>query len=76
MVAVEQRAEIRHTTNPADTPAGTGLFESSADHVFAGSFDLAAADLAPLGQALGITQNAPEFAPSNRPAPRGFGEAP
>jgi len=45
-----------HAVHAADAPAGAGLFEAAADPVYAGTFDLAAADRAAFGETLGIVQ--------------------
>lgn len=55
-VTADQAAEAGHAVDAADAPAGAGLFEAAADHVFAGAFDLAAADRAAFGQTLGVVQ--------------------
>src|SRR5260370_25046657 len=55
-VAVDEAAEAGHAVDAADSPAGTGLFKASADHVFTGPFDLSAADRAAFGETLGVIQ--------------------
>lgn len=56
MVAVNQAAEACHAVDATDAPASTGLFQSVADHLLAGTLDLSAADRTPLGKPLGVFQ--------------------
>ena len=56
MFAVEQAAQAGHAVDAGDAPAGGVGFQAAADHVFAGPFDLAAADAAAFAQAFGVVQ--------------------
>ena len=56
LFAVHVRAESDHSIDTPDSPPCSGLFESSADHVFAGPFDLAAADRPAFREAFGVVQ--------------------
>src|SRR5262245_13989068 len=55
-VAVDEAPEVGHAIDATDSPAGTGWFEAPADHIFAGTFDLSAANRAAFGETLGIRQ--------------------
>src|SRR5262249_52426794 len=55
-VAVDEAAEVRHAIHAANSPPGTRLFQTTADHVLAGPLDLAAADGSPFGQSRRIVQ--------------------
>src|SRR5215471_1679629 len=55
-MAVDEAAEVGHAIYATDSPASTGLFEASADHIFAGTFDLSAANRAAFRKTLGVMQ--------------------
>ncbi len=55
MVAIHETTEACHAVEATDT-ASTGLFRSAADHVSAGTFDLAAADRTALGKPPSVFQ--------------------
>ncbi len=56
LVAVGEAAQAGHAVEAGDAPAGGVGFEAAADQVFAGSFDLAAADAPTLAQTFGVVQ--------------------
>ena len=56
MVAIQEAAEAGHAVDAADAPAGAGLFQSAADHVFTRAFDLPAADGTTVGETRGVIQ--------------------
>ena len=58
MVAIHEAAEAGHAVDAADTPAGAGLLQSAADHVFARAFDLPAADRTAFGETVSVIQMA------------------
>lgn len=56
MVAVEEAARAGHAVSAAGASAGGVGCSAASDHVFAGPFDLAAADAAAFAQAFGVVQ--------------------
>ena len=54
--SVHKGADARHSVDATDTPAGPCLFQSAADEILTGAFDLPAPDRTPLTQAIGVIQ--------------------
>jgi hypothetical protein len=62
LIGVNKNAKLCHAIDAAYAPSGTRLLQSSADHVLAGTLDLAPADRLPSGEATWIVELVLAFA--------------